>query len=256
MNRDEEIVRLKGIWARYNGLTILENINLSIKQRDFLGLIGPNGGGKTTLLKIILGLIKPARGEVRVFGHSPDRSGKLIGYVPQVAGFDRQFPVSVWEVVLMGRLGHRRIFSSYQAEDREIAREALQTMEMLDFKDRQIGKLSGGQQQRVLIARALAGRPKLLLLDEPTAGVDTRMQIGLYELLKRFKEDMAIILVSHDLAVISSYVDKIACLNRRLFYHDSTEITLQDLEKVYDQCPIEMIAHGIPHRVMREHPEK
>lgn len=246
------IVKLEDVWAHFDGVPALEEVNLSIRQYDFLGIIGPNGGGKTTLLKVILGLLKPSRGKVTVFGRTPEKGREFVGYVPQYSLFDREFPVSVRDVVLTGRLGHARRFRRYTEEDKRLACDALNTVEMLDFKDSQIGKLSGGQQQRVFIARALVTKPKLLLLDEPMASVDSPMQTELYELFENLRRRMAIVLVSHDISAVSIYVDKIACLNRRLFYHNSKEITAEDLEATY-QCPVEIIAHGIPHRVLKEH---
>jgi zinc transport system ATP-binding protein len=247
-----EIVVLEDVWVRYGDVTALEGINLSVNQHGLLGIIGPNGGGKTTLLKVILGLVKLSRGKVLVMGDIPERCRKSIGYVPQHSEFDRDFPVSVLDVVLMGRLGRAGLFKGYGEEDRRIALDALERVEMLDLKDKQLGRLSGGEMQRVLIARALATEPRLLLLDEPATSIDKPMQTGLYELLKRLKQEIAIIMVSHDIGVISTYVDRIACLNRRLFYHGSREITAEVLEETY-QCPVEMIAHGIPHRVLKEH---
>ena len=249
----EELVKLEDIWVQFNGVPILEGIDLSIEDDDFLGIIGPNGGGKTTLLKVILGLIVPTRGRVSVMGKNPERSRKNIGYVPQHNLFDRDFPISIWDVVLMGRNGRVGLFKRYSEEDRLKARNALQTVGMLDQKDRQIGKLSGGEQQRVFIARALVSEPRLLLLDEPTASVDPAMQTELYELLEELKSRMAIVLVSHDISAISVYVDKIACLNVQLFHHGSGEIEAEVLEATY-KCPIQMIAHGtVPHRVLKEH---
>lgn len=252
--RTNEVVCLEDIWVYYNGVTALEGVNLSINQNDFLGIIGPNGGGKTTLLKVILGLVKPSRGKVRVLGDTPVRSRKLIGYIPQLSQFDRDFPVSVWDVVLMGRLGHTGRFKRYSDKDKKVALDTLEIVEMLDLKDRQVGRLSGGQRQRVYIARALVTESKLLLLDEPTASVDKPMQTGFYEFLQKLRkeQELAIIVVSHDIGVISTYVNKIACLNRRLFYHNSKEITAEMLEAAY-QCPVDLIAHGVPHRVLKEH---
>lgn len=249
----DEIVALQDIWVGYDDSPILENVNLSIQKGDFLGIIGPNGGGKTTLLKVILGLIRPSRGKVLVLGKSPEESRRFIGYVSQFSLFDRDFPIAVWDVVMMGRYGRAGLFRRYGKEDKRIAQSALQTVGMLDFKDRQIGRLSGGQQQRVLIARALVTEPRLLLLDEPMASVDPAMQTEFYELLERLKQQMAIVLVSHDISAISIYVDKIACLNRQLFYHGSKEIGPEVMEATY-KCPVAMIAHGIvPHRVLMDH---
>lgn len=247
-----EIVRLEDVWVQFDGLSVLEGVNLSICEYDFLGIIGPNGGGKTTLLKVILGLLEPDRGTVRVFGDAPERGRKYVGYVPQFSLFDRDFPISVWDVVLMGRMSHMKRFRRYTEEDIKRAAEALKTVEMLDFRDCQIGKLSGGQQQRVFIARALVSEPKLLLLDEPMASVDSPMQAELYELFEKLRHQMAIVLVSHDISAVSIYVDKIACLNRKLYYHGTKELPMEDLEAAY-HCPIDLIAHGFPHRVLREH---
>jgi zinc transport system ATP-binding protein len=250
---DKEVVKLEGVWVQYNGVPILEGINLAIEQDDFLGIIGPNGGGKTTLLKVILGLISPSHGKVSVLGKPPEKSRSNIGYVPQHNLFDRDFPINVWDVVLMGRYGKSGLFRRYSSEDRRATQDALQTVGMLDYKDRQMGKLSGGELQRIFIARALVAEPKLLLLDEPTASVDPAMQTDFYELLEKLKKQMAIVLVSHDISAVSIYVDKLACLNRQLHYHGSKEITPEILEATY-KCPVQMIAHGlVPHRVLKEH---
>ena len=250
---DGEVVKIEDLWAYYDGEPVLEGVNLSIGQYDFLGVIGPNGGGKTTLLKIILGLLKPRYGMVSVLGKPPEKSRNSIGYVPQSNLFDREFPINVWDVVLMGCYGNTSLFRRYRKEDNEAAQKALETVGALALKNRQIGKLSGGEQQRVFIARALVAKPKLLLLDEPTASVDSAMQTEFYELLERLKEQMAIVLVSHDISAVSIYVNKIACLNRQLFYHGSKEISPEILEATY-KCPVQMIAHGtVPHRVLKEH---
>jgi zinc transport system ATP-binding protein len=224
-----------------------------VEEEDFVGIIGPNGGGKTTLLKVILGLIQPERGHVSILGKSPERARKKISYVPQYNLFDRSFPLNVRDTVIMGRLSKKSIFSQYGQKDREMTEQALDQVGMLSFWDKQIGTLSVGEQQRVFIARALVSRPTLLLLDEPTAGVDTAMQTELFELLEKLKSDMAIVMVSHDISVVSIYVNKIACLNQRLYYHGSKEITPEILEATY-KCPVQMIAHGVvPHRVLKEH---
>jgi zinc transport system ATP-binding protein len=249
----KEVVKLEDVWVQYNGVPILEGISLNIEKDDFLGIIGPNGGGKTTLLKVVLGLIHPSRGAVSVLGKPPERSRSRIGYVPQHNLFDREFPISVWDAVIMGRCGKAGLLRRYGDADRRATQDALQTVGMLDYKDRQLGKLSGGELQRVFIARALVSEPKLLLLDEPTASVDPAMQTEFYELLERLKQQMAVVLVSHDISAVSIYVDKIACLNRQLHYHGSKELTPEILEATY-KCPVQMIAHGVvPHRVLKEH---
>jgi len=249
----EKVIELKDVWVSYGNQVILEAVNLELeKPEGLLGIIGPNGGGKTTLLKVLLGLLKPYRGSVKLFGKASEKSRDLVGYVPQYKRFDFDFPISVWQVVLTGRMSHSGFLKKYSDEDKKAAEDALKTVEMYQFKDRQIGQLSGGQRQRVFIARALATNPKLLLLDEPNAGLDPHMQDELYRLLARLKKDMAIIMVTHDLSAVSIYVDKIACLNRKLHYHNSKEIPPEDLEATY-QCPIELIAHGVPHRVLERH---
>jgi len=252
---ENPILEINDLWVDYDSLPVLEAVNLEIYPHDFLGIIGPNGGGKTTLLRTMLGLIKPTRGQISIRGHRPQQGRTEIGYVPQYSLFDHDFPMSVREVVLMGRLGKKRLFRNYRATDFTAAHQALTAVDMLDYADRQIGKLSGGQQQRVFVARALVTEPKLLLLDEPMASVDSAMQEGFYEMLVRLKETMAIVLVSHDISAVSVYVDKIACLNHRLYYHGTKEINVSDLEETY-QCPVQMIAHGIPHRVLKEHADR
>jgi len=247
------IASLNNVWVNYSGLTALEDVSINVEEHDFMGIIGPNGGGKSTLLKTILGLIEPSRGKVEILGMEPRKASRQVGYVAQFQNFDRQFPINVWEVALMGRLGHAGMLRGYSAADRAAAQQALEKVEMADYKNRHISQLSGGQQQRVLIARALATRPKLLLLDEPMSNVDSAMQKGFYELLSELNQQMAIIMVSHDISAVSQYVKKVACLNRKLYYHGTGQLTTEDLEAAY-QCPVELIAHGAPHRVLKDHP--
>lgn len=246
-------VSIEGLTVRLDGRIVLEDIWLEVDERDFLGLIGPNGGGKSTLLKAILGLVKPSSGRIRVFGRDPVAARPLVGYLPQHSIFDQRFPVRVLDVVLMGRYPRVGILRRYRNEDIEAAKRALDAVGMLGLADREIGALSGGEQQRVFVARAIVSDPKLLLLDEPTAGVDVAQQGEFYDLLKDLNSRMAIIMVSHDLSAISAHVEKVACLNQRLYYHGSKELTEEDLVQAYG-CPIvDIIAHGIPHRVLREH---
>jgi zinc transport system ATP-binding protein len=248
------IVSIRGLWVIRDGHQVLEDVNLDLEEGDFLGLIGPNGGGKSTLLKVMLGLIKPDRGEVRIFGLAPQAARGRVGYMPQKTLFDQAFPVKALEVVLMGRYSRSGLLRRFSSADREAALHALKAVGMEAHAKREIGALSGGEQQRVFVARSLVSDPKLLLLDEPTAGVDAAQQKEFYDLLCRLNRDMgiAIVLVSHDITAISRHVNKIACLNQRLYYHGSKELTNEDIEKAYG-CPVEMIAHGAPHRVLREH---
>jgi zinc transport system ATP-binding protein len=246
------VISVKHLWAGYDSEPVLEDINLSVRELDFIGLIGPNGGGKTTLLKVLLGLLPPMRGEVHIMGQSAKEGRRYVGYVPQTIEFDRDFPISVWELARMGRLGRRRLLQRYTAEDDEVVAEVLRSVEMLDLRDRPIGELSGGQRQRVYIARALATEPKILLLDEPMASVDPQVSTSVFELLRQLNEHVTILMVSHDMSAISSHVKTVGCLNRWLFYHGEKQLTPDMLEAAY-QCPIDLIAHGIPHRVFPEH---
>ena len=247
-----EVISIKHLWAGYGGDAVLEDINLSIRELDFIGLIGPNGGGKTTLLKVLLGLLPPLRGEVRVMGEPVEEGRRHIGYVPQLAQFDRDFPINVWDVVRMGRLGKRRLLQRLTSEDEEIVAQALRRVDLLALRNRSIGELSAGQRQRVYIARGLATGPEILFLDEPMASVDVQVRASIYELLQWLNERITILMVSHDVSAISTYVKSVGCLNRWLFYHGDRELTSDMLEAAY-QCPIDLIAHGVPHRVFPEH---
>lgn len=246
------LATISDVTTYYGDKPVLEDINLTLYSGEILSIIGPNGAGKTTLLKVILGLKRPHKGKVEIMGLPVQEGRRYLGYVPQSFSLDRSLPVTVEEMALMGRLGLRRSPMHYSPEDRGVALQALEEVGMAPFKDRPLGSLSGGQIQRVLAARALARKPRLLLLDEPTANIDTPTQTDFYELLQDLKAEMGIVLVTHDIGVLSSYVDKVACLNRRLYYHDSRELRPEDLEAAY-QCPVELVAHGAAHRVLSEH---
>jgi zinc transport system ATP-binding protein len=251
-NVPKEVISIQHLWAGYDREPVLEDINLSVKELDFIGLIGPNGSGKTTLFKVLLGLLPPQRGEVRIMGKNVKQGRRYLGYVPQKVEFDRDFPINVWEVVRLGRLGKRRLLQPYTAKDDECVAEALRSVEMLNLRDCSIGDLSGGQQKRVYIARALAMQPKILLLDEPLASIDPQGETHIYELLKQLNEHITILMISHDIGAIASCVKTVGCLNRRLFYHGEKQVTPEMLEVVY-QCPVDLIAHGVPHRVFPQH---
>jgi zinc transport system ATP-binding protein len=249
---NEPVIRLENVTANYEGHVALENVSLTIYAQDFLGIIGPNGGGKTTLLKVILGLIKPVRGSVEVLGDTPGKTRHRIGYVPQAVDFDADFPISVTDVVKMGCLKYLRFGKQTHPDCERKPEDIMREMEIWDLRNRQMGRLSGGERQRVLIARALVSEPEILLLDEPTASIDSKIQSTIYEVLSQLNQKLTICLVSHDIGVISSYVKKVACLNQRLFYHGEKEITEEILMQTY-RCPVDLIAHGVPHRVLKHH---
>lgn len=244
---------LDDVWVYRSGRPVLEGLSLTVQPGHFLGIIGPNGGGKTTLLKVVLGLIVPSRGTVSVLGRSPGEARGKVGYVPQHFHFDTGFPVSVIDVVLMGRLALVGPMRPYGSVHRGRAHVALEEVGIADLADRPIGSLSGGQLQRVMLARALVTEPKVLLLDEPTSSLDTRVGRDVYDLLGRLAEEMTVILVSHDIGVITRHVETIACLNQRLHYHHSKELTGEMIEAAYG-CPVDLVAHGHPHRVLEQHP--
>ena len=248
-------IEIAHLWSGYNHEPILEDINLTVYEGDFIGLIGPNGGGKTTLFKVLLGLLPPWQGTVRIMNGSVRQGRRYLGYVPQHLDCDRNFPITVWEVVMMGRLGRRRLLQPYSREDSKRVTEALQSVNMLPLRNRAIGTLSEGQRKRAYIARALVTDPKILLLDEPLASIDPHMEDHIYELLKQLNQHITILMISHDIGAIAACVKTVGCLNRKLFYHGDKEITPEMLEMVYE-CPVDLIAHGIPHRVFPKHPSK
>jgi zinc transport system ATP-binding protein len=255
MNRidlDQDALAIRHLYAGYGHQMVLQDVNLAVKPLDFIGIVGPNGGGKTTLFKVVLGLIPAASGQVRIMGKSIVEGRRHIGYVPQLMAFDRDFPISVWEVVQMGRLGSRGLLRPYTGKDNSIVEDALSKVDMLEHAEWPLGELSGGQQQRTYIARALATEPDILLLDEPLASVDPEASASIYELLHELNAETTILIASHDIGAISSHVHTVACLNRELFYHGEDQLTQEMLELAY-QCPIDLIAHGVPHRVFREH---
>jgi zinc transport system ATP-binding protein len=239
---NEPIIILDGVSFRYNELTVLEDICLTIRDKDFLGIVGPNGSGKSTLLKLILGLLAPQQGTIEVFGSSPAEARLKIGYVPQFATFDRNFPISVLNTVLQGRLGKTRMLFGYTRQDREAARQALSEVEILDLEQRPLTALSGGQLQRVLIARALTCNPEVLILDEPTAHIDPRVEEGVFELLKRLNARLTVIVVSHDVGFVTRYITRVACLNRRLVCHPAADLTGKMIQELYGG-PLKVVQH-------------
>lgn len=248
-------IEIRGLTAGYNDNQVIKNVDLTVERTDFVGIIGPNGGGKTTLLKAVLGLIEPMAGEVKVFGKRPGETREKIGYVPQYATFDEDYPITVKEVVRMGRRAGKSLFQGYGLQDERRTISALEDVEMVGYSDEPISELSGGQKQRVFIARALVSDPDILLLDEPTASVDQKLEKGIYSLLNDLNEDIAIVVVTHDIGVISAYVTKIACLSQKMFTHNEPYLDADMLEEAY-QCPVELITRAgeeVPHRVLSGH---
>lgn len=242
INHQKNIIEVKNISFSYGDVEVLKNITLDIHEGDYISLIGPNGGGKTTLLKIMLGLITPQQGEVKLFGKDIKvfKDWSKFGYVPQKAiNFDPLFPVTVREVVAMGRYGKKGLFKWLNQKDQEIINQALSHVEMSDHANRLIGNLSSGQQQRVFIARALASQPEVIFLDEPTVGVDVKNQEDFYTLLTHLNSDLNItlILISHDVDVVSHQVTELACLNQTLIYHGEPKKFMKGhyLEKLYGE---------------------
>jgi len=223
------LVDIDDVWVRYNGKWVLKSIYLQCFSGKILGIVGPNGGGKTTLLNVILGTVHPNKGSVKLFGHPPNKNSRLdIGYLPQISHADRSFPVTVIDVVLMGLYNKIGLLHRVNRKSKAEAMALLEKVNMSEQAQMIFGTLSGGQQQRVNIARALASKPKLLILDEPSTGIDSVAQEDFYELLVtlRDEQNMAVIMVSHDIGVITSHADQIACLNTQIHYHGRPDIAL------------------------------
>lgn len=250
------IIEIKNLSAGYDGRTVLHDVNLSIYERDFLGIIGPNGGGKTTLIKCILGLLKPTGGEI-IF-HTPEKvstktTSTLLGYLPQYNSIDRKFPISVEEVILSGLSIQKSLTSRFTPEQKEKGKQIISRMGLEGLEHRSIGQLSGGQLQRALLGRAIISDPAVLILDEPSTYIDKRFEARLYELLAEINKECAIILVSHDIGTVLQQVKSIACVNETLDYHPDTGVTTEWLERNFN-CPIELLGHGtLPHRILGEH---
>jgi len=247
-------MEFEGVCFSYEKTEVLKDVNFRLKQGEFLGIIGPNGGGKTTLVKLMLGLLRPDRGKIRILGQEPNAASRRVGYVPQSMDLSRAFPISVMEVALMGRLARARMGKRYTREDEEKVRQVLEKVGMWEQRRKHIGKLSGGQKQRVFIARALATDPEILFLDEPTASIDPEFQVNLYDILEELNKRVTIVVITHDIGVVSSYMKSIACVNKHFIFHEGSHISQDMIDMAY-QCPVELVAHGIPHRVLPSHKE-
>ncbi|HVU75714.1 MAG TPA: ABC transporter ATP-binding protein [Candidatus Paceibacterota bacterium] len=237
VDHTNNIVEIKNLSFSYNGHEVLRDINLNIHRGDYLGLVGGNGAGKTTLLKLILGLLTPKSGTIRLFGQDirSFKDWSKVGYVPQKAtAFDANFPATVEETVLMGRYGRRGLFRRVTAEDREKALEAIRQVDMLRYRHTLIGDLSGGEQQRVFIARALAGEPEVMFLDEPTVGIEQSIKEEFYALLRKLNKELelTIVLVTHDVESMAHEAMHIACVDRTIFFHDSVDKYFKDTHNV------------------------
>ena len=225
-----------------DGPDVVENVELEIGAHELIGLIGPNGGGKSTLLKLAAGLLKPRKGQVQVFGRAPHEARDEIGYVPQFALFPRDFPITVAQAVLLGRLGGR-FRLSWSPGDRAAAARAIEETELGPLAERPLSALSGGELQRVLIARALAAEPRLLLLDEPTSNLDQRAEEDIFALLARLTDRMAVVLVSHDVGFVTGFVQRVACISRTLICHGTSELTGEVINELYGH-PVRAVHHA------------
>ncbi|MGO9571553.1 MAG: metal ABC transporter ATP-binding protein [Desulfomonilaceae bacterium] len=241
--KDGSAIFIKDLWFSYDGHPVLEDVNLSIPQGDFVSVVGPNGGGKTTLLKLVLGLLRPSQGDVQVFGAPPEQARRRIGYMPQQTQLDPQFPATVMDVALMGRLGHGRPFGPYSKMDKEIVSGALDQVGLYDLHKKAFSSISGGQRQRLFIARALACEPDLLLLDEPTANLDVVMEGDLYELLQTLNQRLTVVMVSHDIGFVSEVVKSVICVKRKVLMHPTSEITGEIINEIYGS-PMRMVRHN------------
>ncbi|MCV6608032.1 MAG: ABC transporter ATP-binding protein [Campylobacterales bacterium] len=237
----DKIISVKDLSFKYDKDLVLERINLTVEKKDFLAIIGPNGGGKSTLLKLLLGVLTPNEGQISLFDAPVQESFSKIGYVPQNTNINIDFPITVLEVVLMGHFGHKRPLIGYSKDEMMCARGALQQVGMEDYENKKIGSLSGGQRQRVMIARALCAHPKVLILDEPTSSIDVEGQQQIYNLIKDLNKQITVVVVSHDISVILGYATKVAYINKTISNHDLCG-TKKDFEtKDGHFCEVELL---------------
>jgi zinc transport system ATP-binding protein len=249
----QKLLDVQHISVAYGAKTVLRDISFTLWENDFLGMIGPNGGGKTTLLKAILGLLKPSAGQIIFYENGQSAAGLKIGYLPQINQIDKDFPISVFEVVASGLMAEKKSWRRYSGEQQQQINATLVRMGMSEKAKCPVGELSGGDLQRVLLGRAIVSHPKIMILDEPNTYVDKFFESRLYQLLEEINRDISIILVSHDTGTILPLVKNIACVNETLHYHAGNNLSEEWLGQVY-HCPIELIGHGdFPHRVLKTH---
>ncbi len=252
----EGSINIKDLSVYYDKTCAVDNVSFNVGDKEYLGIVGPNGSGKSTLLKAILGLVPINKGSIKIYGKDVGIGRSLIGYVPQFSEVDKKFPITVGEVVLSGTLKKGvTLFHRYAQTDKDFVDELLDKVGLKELSQRQISELSGGEFQKMLIARALATKPRILLLDEPTASVDASSRSNIYELLAELNKNMTIILVTHDTMAISSQVHSLACMNQSLIYHGKPELSEGTINKLYG-CPVDLIAHGVPHRVLNKHQQE
>lgn len=237
-------IEIKNLSFAYGKTPVLTDVNLEFEENDFVAIIGPNGGGKSTLMKLIVGLLKPSKGEVKLFGEKVPTKKLSVGYVPQNTNRNVEFPITVGECVALGKIG-------LKTNSEEVV-AALSKVHLDGFLDRRLGELSGGERQRVLIARSLVCNPRILFLDEPSNNIDAAGQENLYNMLAEFSQKMTIVVVTHDLMALSHKVKSIVCVNRNVHYHEGSGLTQQMISDTYG-CEVDLIAHGIPHRVLGSH---
>jgi zinc transport system ATP-binding protein len=244
------LFEIKSLSASYGNTIVLQDVSFRVMENDFIGVIGPNGGGKTTLLRVILGLLKPVKGSL-IF-NSELLDNKSIGYLPQISTGDVNYPVTVLDIVLSGLMIKKGIITRMSSSDRRKASIVMDELGLSGMMGSTLNELSGGQMQRVFLGRAIIGDPKLLLLDEPGNFVDATFENDFYEKLKELNKRMAILMVSHDVGTISAHIKSFACVNRTLHYHPSHDITNEDL--LAYGCPIQLVTHGnVPHTVLKIH---
>lgn len=249
----DKLIELSHVTAAYGHKVVLRDISLVIGKDDFLGIIGPNGGGKTTLLKVMLGLLAPVSGTIRFFRDGKEVPSLKIGYLPQMNHIDKKFPISVREVVASGLSAEKPLFRAFTKAQEKRIDEVIGRMGLENLDRRPIGELSGGQLQRVLLGRSIVSRPEVLILDEPNSYVDKRFESHFYPLLEEINRESAIVLVSHDIGTVLSLVKNIACVNETLHYHPGADVSEAWLDETY-ACPIELVGHGdLPHRVLKKH---
>jgi zinc transport system ATP-binding protein len=250
---ENPIIQITNLSAGYEGRAVIHDVNLTVYEKDFLGIIGPNGGGKTTLIKSILGLIRPFSGTIQFFNNGKKVDRLTMGYLPQYNVIDKKFPISVEEVILSGLNIKKSLSGRYTELHHRKVEETVERMGLSGLEKRAIGQLSGGQLQRTLLGRALVSDPSVVILDEPSTYIDKRFEAALYKILEEINHDCAIIIVSHDVGTVLQQVKSVACVNETLDYHPDPEVTSEWVEKNFN-CPIDLVGHGdIPHRILGRH---